>query len=128
MRWESGWPTSPPSAWCAASTPIPMRVNSLTSNFLTRARVPLALPTDRDVIATSLATCWRIDEQEARMVLIPNTLELTTFWVSPALRSEVDGHPELCFESEFRPIPFDQEGNLEQEELFPESHRARRHR
>ncbi len=108
--------------------PVPMRVNSLTSNFLTRARVPLALPTDRDVIATALATCWRIDEQEARMVLIPNTLELTTFWVSPALRSEVDGHPELSFESDFRPIPFNQEGNLEQEELFPESHRARRHR
>ena len=65
--------------------PTPMRVNSLTSNFLTRARVPLALPTDRDVIATSLDTCWRIDEQEARMVLIPNTLELTTFWVIAAL-------------------------------------------
>ena len=108
--------------------PKPMRVNSLTSNFLTRARVPLALPCDRDVIATSLATCWRIDEAEARMVLIPNTLELTTLWVTPALRSEVETHPELCFESEFRPIPFDQEGNLAQEELFPESHRARRTR
>ena len=40
--------------------PVPMRVNSLTSNFLTRARVPLALPTDRDVIAACLDTCWRI--------------------------------------------------------------------
>ena len=66
--------------------PEPMRVNSLTSNFLTRARVPLALPTDRDVIATSLDTCWRIDPAEARMVLIPNTLELTTLWVTRALR------------------------------------------
>ena len=90
--------------------------------------MPLALPTDRDVIATSLATCWRIDEAEARMVLIPNTLELTTLWVTPALRTEVERHPELSFESDFRPIPFDQEGNLEQEELFPESHRARRRR
>ena len=108
--------------------PEPMKVNSFTSNFLTRARVPLALPTDRDVIATSLETCWRIDRAQARMVLIPNTLELTTLWVTPALESEVNAHPELSFESDFRPIPFDQEGNLEQEELFPESHRARRHR
>jgi hypothetical protein len=108
--------------------PIPMRVNSLTSNFLTRARVPLALPTDRNVIATSLATCWRIDELEARMILVPNTLELTTLWVTPALRSEVESHPELTFETDFRPIPFDHEGNLEQEVLFPESHRARRRR
>src|SRR5205823_10243690 len=34
-----------------ALDPVPMRVNSLTSNFLARARVPLALPTDRDLIA-----------------------------------------------------------------------------
>ena len=75
--------------------PTPMRVNSLTSNFLTRARVPLALPTDRDVIAACLDTCWRIDAGEARMVLIPNTLELTSFWVTPPLAAEVEAHPEL---------------------------------
>ena len=83
--------------------PEPMRVNSLTSNFLTRARVPLALPTDRDVIAASLDTCWRIDRAQARMVLIPNTLELTTLWVTPALESEVDAHPELSLRDRFPP-------------------------
>ena len=109
--------------------PTPMRVNSLTSNFLTRARVPLALPTDRDVIAASLETCWRIDPAKARMVLIPNTLELTTLWVTPSARGRGRRHiPSSSFETEFRPIPFDQQGNLEQEELFPESQRARRHR
>ena len=106
----------------------PMRVNSLTSNFLTRARVPLALATDRDVIATSIDTCWRTLAGDARMMLIPNTLELTTFWVTRALKAEVLAHPELSFESDFRELPFDSEGNLEQEELFPESHRARRRR
>jgi hypothetical protein len=108
--------------------PTPMRVNSLTSNFLTRARLPLALPTDRDVIATSIDTCWRIETEEARMVLIPNTLELTTFWVSKALKAEVLAHPELSFEGDFGEIPFDAQGNLEQEKLFPESQRARRQR
>ncbi len=71
--------------------PTPMQVNSMTSNFLTRARVPLALPTDRDVIAACLDTCWRTDRADARMVLIPNTLELTTMWVTPALADEVEG-------------------------------------
>ena len=108
--------------------PTPMRVNSLTSNFLTRARVPLALPNDRDVIAASLETCWRIDQQAARMVLIPNTLELSTLWVTQALETEVLAHGDLSFETEFRPIPFDAHGDLVQEELFPESARARRHR
>lgn len=108
--------------------PTPMKVNSLTSNFLTRARVPLALPTDRDVVTASLDTCWRIERQEARMVLIPNTLELTTLWITPSLEAEVLAHPELSFETEFGPIPFNPDGDLDQEELFPESQRARRHR
>jgi len=106
--------------------PMPMRVNSLTSNFLSRARVPLALPADSDVIASSLDTCWRISRDQGRMFLIPNTLEITSFWVTPPLAKEVEAHPELTFETEFRPIPFDERGNLEQERLFPESQRARR--
>ncbi|MFI5458832.1 MAG: lactate racemase domain-containing protein [Isosphaerales bacterium] len=108
--------------------PTPMRVNSLTSNFLTRARVPLALPSDRDVIAASLDTCWRIESDDARMVLIPNTLELTSLWVTAPLAAEVAAHAELSIETEFLEIPFDLRGNLEQERLFPESQRARRPR
>jgi hypothetical protein len=106
--------------------PAPMRVNSLTSNFLARARLPLALATDQEVIATSLETCWRVDAGLARMVLIPNTLELTSFWITPPLAAEVAAQPELSIETEFLPIPFDRAGNLEQERLFPESQRARR--
>ncbi len=108
--------------------PNPMRVNSLTSNFLTRARVPLSLPTDKDVVAAALDTCWRIDRRDARLVLIPNTLELTTLWVSQALAHDVAGDLELALETEFLPIPFAENGDLEQERLFPESHRARRAR
>jgi hypothetical protein len=105
-----------------------MRVNSLTSNFLTRARLPLDLPTDRAVIAACLDTCWRSERDQARMVLIPNTLELTWLWVTPALAAEVEAHPELDRETGFLPIPFDGRDHLEQEVLFPESQRARRGR
>jgi hypothetical protein len=106
--------------------PTPMRVNSMTSNFLTRARVPLSLPTDREVITACLDTCWRTEYDQARMVFIPNTLELTTLWVTPPMAPEVEAHPELSFETEFRPIPLDGAGYLQQEMMFPESVRARR--
>lgn len=109
-----------------AIDPKPMRINSLTSNFLTRARVPLSLPTDREVVEACLDTCWRIDASEARMVLIPNTLELTTLWVTEALAEEVRTMPGVSLETEFVPIPLDSHGNLEQEQLFPESVRSRR--
>ena len=48
--------------------------------------------------------------------------------MTEALKAEVDADLELSFESEFRAIPFDTDGNLQQEVLFPESQRARRNR
>ncbi|WP_435019182.1 lactate racemase domain-containing protein [Tundrisphaera sp. TA3] len=111
----------------AGIDPVPTRVNSITSNFLTRARVPLSLSTDRDVIDACLDTCWRIDPAEhARMVLIPNTLEIAHLWVTPALAAEVESNPGLRFESDFRPLPLSEDGTLDQETLFPESVRGRR--
>jgi hypothetical protein len=61
-------------------------------------------------------------------VVIPNTLELKTLWVSPALESEVGAHPHLKRESEFAPLPFSPDGWLDQERLFPDSVRGRRAR
>ena len=110
----------------AAIDPEPMRVNCFTSNFLTRARVPLSLPNDRDVIAAALDTCWCLDRSEARVVLIPNTLELATIAVSPALIDEVRSLPDLEIISDSAPIPFAPDGRLDQPSLFPDSTRARR--
>jgi hypothetical protein len=106
--------------------PTPMRVNCMTSNFLTRARVPLALQTDRDVFQASLDTCWRIDPAEARMVLIPNTLELADLWITRPFVEEAQANPDLEIVTDFQPIPFQADGSLDQEKLFPESVRGRR--
>ena len=110
----------------AAIDPLPMRVNCLTSNFLARARVPLSLPTDLAVLSASLDTCWRIDPNDARLVLIPNTLELTHLWVTQPLADEVEANPQLRFETDFEPWPFSADGTLDQAALFPESVRGRR--
>jgi hypothetical protein len=106
--------------------PEPFRVNILTSCCLERARIPITLPTDRDVFEAALQTCWRIDPSEARLVIIPNTLELNTLWVTPPLKDEVRAHPHLTLETDDRPIPFSADGTLDQESLFPRSIRGRR--
>jgi hypothetical protein len=111
-----------------AIDPTPMRVNSMTSNFLTRARVPLSLPTDRDVIAACLDTCWRTEWSEARVVVVPNTLELTTLWITRPLADEAAAHSVLTIEGAFEPMPFREDGTLDQERLFPHSVRGRRGR
>ena len=110
----------------AAIDPEPFRLNLLTSCFLERARIPISLPTDRAVFEAAIETCWRIDPNDARIVIIPNTLELKTLWVSRALESEVAVGPHLTRETDFEAIPFDAADALEQERLFPESVRGRR--
>jgi len=102
------------------------RINILTSRCLERARIPITLPTDRDVFEASLQTCWKIDPTEARLVVIPNTLELASLWVSPALEQEIQGHPHLTRDTEYQAIPFLADGSLDQVYLFPESVRGRR--
>jgi len=106
--------------------PEPFRINVLTSCCLERARIPITLPTDRDVLAAALDTCWRIDPAEARLVVIPNTLELGTLWVSPALEAEVSSQTHLTRETEYEEIPLSSDGTLDQEAMFPESVRGRR--
>jgi hypothetical protein len=108
--------------------PVPFRINVLTSCFLERARIPITLPTDHDVFEACLHTCWRVDPAQARIVVIPNTLELKSLWVSQPLDDEIREHPHLERETEYLPIPFSAEGTLDQELLFPDSVRGRRGR
>jgi hypothetical protein len=101
--------------------PESFRINVLTACFLERARIPITLPTDRDVIEQALETCWRIDPAEARIVVIPNTLEVESLWVSSPLEEEVRAHPHLQRETEYQPMPISASGTLDQEAMFPHS-------
>ena len=105
--------------------PESFRINVITSCCLERARIPITLATDRDVIETALETCWRIDPSQARMVVIPNTLEFKNLWVSAPLEAEVRSHPISSIETDYLPMPFREDGTLDQELLFPDSIRAR---
>ena len=106
--------------------PVPFRINVITSCFLERARIPITLPTDLEVLDQCVQTCWRLTADEVRMVVIPNSLELNTIYVSEAMRADVAANPELSFEGDFSDIPFDSNGFVAQEALFPNSVRGRR--
>lgn len=106
--------------------PVPFRMNNLTACFLWRSKLPFAFPTDRECIEVGLNTCWQPKANELRVALIPNTLELAELWVSPALLAEAKGRKDLEVRGDLRPLPFDREGNLHQETLFPHSVRGRR--
>ncbi len=106
--------------------PVPFRMNNLTACFLWRSKLPLGFPTDRACIATGIETCWQPIADKLKFAIIPNTLEVAEIWVSNALAAEARANPHLQVVGEPRPIPFDSQGNVDQEALFPHSVRSRR--
>ncbi len=110
----------------AAIDPIPFRMNNLTACFLWRSKLPFAFPSDQECIEAGLATCWQPNTQAVRMAIIPNTLELAELWISPALVEEARQHPHLEVRGKPCALPFEGNGTLDQEVLFPHSVRGRR--
>ena len=106
--------------------PTPMRVNSLTSNFLTRRESPSPCrPIATWSRRASIPAGGSIGSR-------PGWFSSPTRWNSlhcgslhpcqPTSRRI----PTWSSRPNFVPIPFGADGSLEQESLFPESHRARR--
>jgi hypothetical protein len=112
----------------AAIDPVPFRMNNLTACFLRRSQLPFAFPTDRECLEMGIRTCWQPNVSRLRAAIIPNTLELSSLWASQALVEEAAGHPHLQVCGQLQALPFDERGNLRQEELFPDSVRGKRQR
>jgi hypothetical protein len=110
----------------ASIDPVPFRMNNLTACFLWRSKLPITFPTDQECLAAGRDTCWQPNDNELRLAVIPNTLEVADLWVSPPLLAEARQWPGLEIVGEAQPLPFDANGNLEQERLFPHSVRGRR--
>lgn len=104
----------------------PFRMNNLTARFLWRSKLPFAFDTDREVIEQAVETCWNPVPETLTFCVIPNTLEVTELWASPALAAQAKGNPNLEVVGAPTELPFDAAGNLVQEKLFPHSVRGRR--
>jgi hypothetical protein len=84
--------------------------NCLTARNLSGGKIPITLPTDRAVVEAGLGGA---PVDQARLLLIRNTLELETVWASEALLSEVDADPALEIIGSPRALDFSAEGSLQ---------------
>ena len=87
-------------------------VNTITSTFLERGRIPIALPTDREAIEIALRCAWQPDTQKARVIRVRSTLEITEMFVSTAVWEELRDRSDM--EQLGAPMPwhFTPEGDL----------------
>jgi hypothetical protein len=89
-----------------------MYMNAITSGVPDAAKVPMAFDTDREAIETALGMIGLTPPEQARVVRIKNTLDLTEIDCSEALLAEVKAHRRLRPAAEPGPIRFGADGNL----------------
>jgi hypothetical protein len=77
-----------------------------------KARIPIALETDREAIATALTTVGPIEAWEARVIRIKNTLEMEELQISEALMDEIKGRQDVMVMGGLEEMAFDGSGNL----------------
>ncbi len=63
--------------------------NSLTSQVLVQAKIPMVMPCDRSAIQTVVKTCGAEDITKPRLLRIPNTLKLEYLYASEAMLPEL---------------------------------------
>ncbi len=88
------------------------RINCLTAGHIAAAMMPLDYPTDRSMIEAALPTIGLVEPQDAKIVWIRNTLDLSEVECSAAYLAEARRRSDLEVLSEPRPFPFDAAGNL----------------
>ena len=85
-------------------------VNTLTSTEPSSTRIPMILANDREVFQACVKLCGQVNPEDIRMVIIRSTKYLDEVYLSPAAVKAAVMPIEVT--EDFRPVPFDAEGNL----------------
>jgi len=88
------------------------RINAITAGHVSVVMTPLDYATDREIIDIALGTTGLTEPPDAKILWIPNTLELAEMECSAAYLEEARGRDDLEILSDLRELPFDARGNL----------------
>ncbi len=89
----------------------PTRVNALSAGRPSRIRVPAHFASDRECLQWVAATAGKVDPADVTYGWIRNTLELDRLAISPNLRAQIEGQPQVEVEREID-VPWDESENL----------------
>ena len=91
---------------------LSLYMNSITAAVAEKARFPIVLNNDEDVVKACTLTSWRATPLETRLCLIRNTLELGEILISQSLLKDIEAEEEVEVLSEPFPLAFNSAGQL----------------
>ena len=89
-----------------------LKANVLHTGFLNRAKLPIALPDDRELVGAAMVALGGPDPRRVRMVRIADTLRLSRMWISEGLVPEARRHARVNIVGHPSAMSFDRRGNL----------------
>ncbi len=84
--------------------------NAIAAMTPEKGRMPIALDTDREAVSAALQTIGPIAPEDARILHIKNTLELSVMEASAALKSDLQKVDGIAVEGPMGPLAFDDNG------------------
>ena len=89
-----------------------VKTNVLHTGFLNRAKLPIALANDRELIGAAMFTLGEPEAKRVRVVRIPDTLRLGRMWISEGLLGEARANARISVLGKPAEMAFDRSGTL----------------
>ena len=86
--------------------------NTITATFLERAKIPIAIDTEKEAFEVGLKTIWNLPGTVPRVMIIKNTLKLDELYVSEPIWEDIKDQPNIKAAGEWEPMGFDSKGEL----------------
>ena len=86
--------------------------NTITATFLDRARIPMAVDSEKDAFEIAHKTIWNLPGATARVVIIRNTLKLDDLFVSEPIWREIKDRPGVDSLGDWQELAFNDNGEL----------------
>jgi hypothetical protein len=91
---------------------LAMYMNCITATMVEKARIPVVLPTEREVVQALVATSWALEPKAVRYCQIRSTLHLEEILVTPELVPELAGRADAEVLGQPEPLRFTDDGRL----------------
>jgi|LDZT01.1.fsa_nt_gi hypothetical protein len=86
--------------------------NTTTSTFLNRAKVPITAETEKEAVEIAIKTSWQIDRKKIRFVVIKNTLDLESLYVSESIWNDIKGNKNIKSSGDWEELSFTNDGKM----------------
>jgi hypothetical protein len=90
-----------------------VRTNVLHTGFLNRAKLPITLPNDRELLRAAFLAMGSPDARKARIVRISDTLQVGRMWISEGLLTQARANPRITILEKPTRLEFGDGGGLE---------------